>query len=370
MKTSRILLYFFYPDHTDWIALDDAGNAAKHPFPSDSQVIAIIPSEDVVLTHAVLPKLTKSRLMQALPFALEDKLIDDIQDLHFAIGPIQANGRIPVAVISHKKMIAWAERFAEMQIAPSMMVPDIFLLPYAESTWHINICGAKSLVRLSEWEGFGCETENLSTYLQLQRHEMASQEVIKEEKTELSDIQLLKNARLTSSINLLQGAFHSKPQASRTKKIASIAAIAAASTLVLVFLSHLGSFFILRYQEKNLSTEINKIYLRNFPAATTITAPRERMQKKWRKVSGQADQSSFLMALVAVGNALKLSPGISIQHLEFRDRSMTLETSAAAFENLDQFTVQLTKQGLKAKQENATAVGARVKASVLIQIGT
>ena len=58
----------------------------------DKEVIVVVPARDVLLISAQLPKMNRSRLLQALPFALEEQLIDDVEDLHFAAGVEQANG--------------------------------------------------------------------------------------------------------------------------------------------------------------------------------------------------------------------------------------------------------------------------------------
>ena len=56
--------------HDEWVALDKNSQ--------DAETIAIVPAQDVLLTTAELPKLSRQRLMLALPFALEEQLIDDV----------------------------------------------------------------------------------------------------------------------------------------------------------------------------------------------------------------------------------------------------------------------------------------------------
>jgi len=49
------------------------------------RVLLIIPNEDVVLTSVKIPSKNKKQLLQAIPFALEENLAEDIEDLHFSI---------------------------------------------------------------------------------------------------------------------------------------------------------------------------------------------------------------------------------------------------------------------------------------------
>lgn len=50
------------------------------------EIIILVPAEDVLLTIVQLPDMSKTRLLEALPFALEDQLIADIDTLHIAHG--------------------------------------------------------------------------------------------------------------------------------------------------------------------------------------------------------------------------------------------------------------------------------------------
>ena len=48
--------------------------------------IVIVPSEDVLVTTVTLPKMNRSRLLQAIPYALEEQVIEDVDTMHFAAG--------------------------------------------------------------------------------------------------------------------------------------------------------------------------------------------------------------------------------------------------------------------------------------------
>lgn len=69
----------------------------------DSRVIVLIPSVDVLLTTVLLPKISHSRLIQAIPYALEETLLEDVEQLHFAVGDYPIHGAWPVAIMARKK---------------------------------------------------------------------------------------------------------------------------------------------------------------------------------------------------------------------------------------------------------------------------
>src|ERR1700733_1994273 len=50
----------------------------------DCYVIVLVPASDTVLLNVSLPPLNKQRLVQALPFAIEEYLLDDCERVHIA----------------------------------------------------------------------------------------------------------------------------------------------------------------------------------------------------------------------------------------------------------------------------------------------
>ena len=100
-----------------WIAVDDAGTRRTPPVMGpleealkdvgNRDVIALVPAGQTSTLSCDLPA-KGARLRAALPFALEEQVADEIENLHFAPGARRAGGDLPVAVVGHEKMIAWA----------------------------------------------------------------------------------------------------------------------------------------------------------------------------------------------------------------------------------------------------------------------
>src|SRR6267142_6525627 len=83
-----------------WLAMDTLGNRIGRvqqglPTPEQARgrrLVAIVPGEHVVLSRTDIPSRSVQKVLQAAPFTLEDKLVDDVGALHFAAGPREANG--------------------------------------------------------------------------------------------------------------------------------------------------------------------------------------------------------------------------------------------------------------------------------------
>ena len=70
------------------------------PLAVGRRVAVLVPAADVVSLDADLPVGTGPKLLQAIPYALEEQLADSVDDLHFAVGTRRDDGKTPVAVVT------------------------------------------------------------------------------------------------------------------------------------------------------------------------------------------------------------------------------------------------------------------------------
>src|SRR5258707_6215766 len=65
------------------------------------RVCVLVPGADVLLAEPEVPVKAGAKLQQLLPYALEEQLADDIDDLHFAVGKRAGDSaRAPVGVVA------------------------------------------------------------------------------------------------------------------------------------------------------------------------------------------------------------------------------------------------------------------------------
>src|ERR1700753_1022395 len=107
------------PEHpATWLTVDPQGNPTGPPQSGPlslaapralgRRVCALVPGTDVMLAEPEVPTKAGTKLSQVVPFALEEQLADDIDDLHFAIGKrVGDSQRTPVAVIRRTLMDDW-----------------------------------------------------------------------------------------------------------------------------------------------------------------------------------------------------------------------------------------------------------------------
>ena len=72
------------------------------------RVVLLLPATDVSLAEPELPVRGGARILQAVPFALEEQLATDVEALHFAVGTREAGAAgTPVAVVSRVLLDRW-----------------------------------------------------------------------------------------------------------------------------------------------------------------------------------------------------------------------------------------------------------------------
>lgn len=389
------------PFDTSWIELDETGQILQthiHGNLADagmiaktSEVIVAAPAQDVLLTTTELPKLNRQRLMAALPYSLEEQLADDVTQLHFAPADYQPDQPLAVAVVAQQKMNAWIKHLTDAGITPNSIIPATLTLPYVENNWQTSVDNNTAAVRTGKYSGFACDHDNLSAMLSLKLNETENKpecihihnsslqplnlntskvtinEIRIAEKPFLED--LAQTIKRNDSINLLQGVYRPKIKTSQTKMIWVSAACLAIAWFVISMFNNFISLTLLHHENNRLEQAINKIYFKEFPNASSVTAPRDRIEAKLRQITSQAARNAFFNLLSLVGKNLSQSPAIHLQSLEFNENQLNLSVTTDSFNKLDAFTQALTHQGLRVTQKNAAISDKQVKANLFIQAG-
>ncbi len=128
----------------------------------DGPATMLVPTEQVLLLAVDLPLASRAKRLEALPFAIEDRIADSPEAVHLAIGAEIAPKRYLVAVVRHEVMAAWADRADASGLGNAAMVPDALALPVpAEGAWAVDLDGNRAVVRAGDGTGFACAASML-----------------------------------------------------------------------------------------------------------------------------------------------------------------------------------------------------------------
>ena len=136
------------------IALEEAASAGH------GDVVAV-PTEQVLMLPVDLPLPTARKRLEALPFAIEDRIADPLEAVHVALGAEIAPRRYLAAVVRHGAMRDWIAAVEASDAPAAALVPDALLLPVPAIGWSIGISDERALVRDADGTGFAIARSQL-----------------------------------------------------------------------------------------------------------------------------------------------------------------------------------------------------------------
>lgn len=295
------------------------------------EIIVLVPAEEVLLLKVAMPVMPRAKLLQALPFALEDQIIADLDTQHAVPADEIIDGKVTAAVVAHAKMQLWLDQLKSWGVQADRLLPVSALLPEEDKTWEAVV-------------------QQVSSAADYHVAELAHELVY------------------DKGPNLLQGRYAPKKNRfKKTKKSAALIGALAAVWLVLLLAYPVVSYFILQQRVNAIQTQIAAIYHRQFPNASSVVAPKLRMEEKLHQITSQLGSNKFLLLSAYVGKGMQAAQGVTLKRLQFQGNRLTLEVSADSVAGFSAFTAYLSGQGLSVKQQNANIAGTRVSAIVEVE---
>ncbi len=336
------------------------------------QIILLLPGTETLLLTAQLPKGTSRQIAHALPFAVEEQLAEEVEQLYFVPGPRGPDGNTPVAAVRREWLHKVLQILEEAGIQPSWAIPEPLLLPWEEGSWSFLDEGDRVVLRYGEYGGMTVEREMLPVILPRLLHEQVAGEPprmriwARREAEGLSEYLAsldLEVDQLFSMENGLQ-VFRPLPQkrplldllrvvrretGERSKHTGTwrLAAALAFSTLLL----HLGvssyQFWQLNQEQELLRGKIQSVFQEAFPEVKRVVDPlvqAEQLLQKRRSARGLGDDA-FLDMLYQLGDAIKHQRTLKLTGVEFRDGLMQVQMKGDSISRIENLKQRLEKEG-------------------------
>jgi type II secretion system protein L len=135
------------------------------PLTAGQQVVVLIPSRDVLLSQTSINAQNQKQLKQALPYALEDGLIQDLETQHIAWQVQAQSSQVNVAVIAQARLREWRAACLARQIRPYAILPDVFALPWTQAGVTLWQQGDSIWLRTGELSGYAATPSSLALML-------------------------------------------------------------------------------------------------------------------------------------------------------------------------------------------------------------
>jgi general secretion pathway protein L len=400
-------------EDTEWLTLDETG--APTPTPQrgsltlaaavwrSGRIVVLAPATQILLAEPELPPGSGPKLARAVPFALEEQLTQDVDQLSFAIGRRRSTGGTPVAVVSRSVLQGWLAQLSAAGLDTQAIYADISVMPenpgqtvlwLEEDRLSVRRPGALPFaVELSPVKDAlviaGVIADPLAASEEPKPKESAILYVTREDWSRVQaefdelleefasiKVQLLPDGPLpwlargmdaAGAVNLLQGEFSRTADYSVRWRQWRLAAALAAALLVVHVAAQALQIRHAKRESAALDGEISQVFSASMPG-DVLNDPRRQMQSRLEKIrkSGAGPQY-FLRTLQTLSGALAATPKTSISALSYRDDSLDMTLDAPSLAELSQLTQFVGKEGLTAEIQSSNPVAAGVEAHLHVR---
>jgi general secretion pathway protein L len=374
-----------------WLTVDPRGNPSGPPQSGPlslaapravgRRVCVLVPGTDVLLTEPEVPMKAGTKLQQVVPFALEEQLADDIDDLHFAMGKrVADSSRMPVAVITRALMDEWLTSLRSNGLEPESLYTESDLLPQNPGQAVALMEEDVIIVRPPLGSPVTLPVEALGEALEIalqgaaeqgatggrglilytgaaEWHQQSAKIEALRERFDGIKIQLLSAGPLAlfgqqlptaAPINLLQGSYAPAKTSTVGWQAWKVAAILLACLLGLHLAGKTAELSALKRSEKSLDTSIGDTYRMAMPGQPKPLDPRRQMEMRLAAAQNGGGQEGLLPALQALVDSRTVAPGTSVKALSFRQGIVDMKLSGKDATTLDRLSQSLNSHGWKA----------------------
>jgi general secretion pathway protein L len=317
---------------------------------SAEEIVVWTPASETLLLRARLPTRSAAKIAQALPFALEDQLIEPPETLHFAFTQ-EPDGGLAVAVTRKERMERWLAALAAAGLAPARLAPVTLSLPLAERAWTLAFSDGEVVLRSGLHAGFGGPRESqppgwLHTAIAEARAESNAPErlLLLGAPGELDSaawhaalglpLETLAPSGVpvpAARLDLLQQRYTPRGRGAALQRAYLPAAALLAASLALTLVVDAVEWGRAAYGARAAEEEMRALLMKSFPETRVILDPAEQIRRGLQDLgasSGAAGPGDMLFLLARVAPAFESESRLRVQGIEYSDKTLKIRMVA------------------------------------------
>lgn len=318
--------------------------------------VVFVPGAEVRLTQVRVPARQPAKVLQAAPFMLEDQFAEDVETLHFALGPRRPDGSFPIAAASHEHMKAWLAPFRARQILPDLLVPETLALPWEnEGPWSVLAEPDHLTARTGAFAGFSCVPEDFELFLQLAEegkpHPLrvlvgrGSQEDYTRLQRPLELLPgfshpleaMIRHLQPALAINLLQGGYSQRESLERLWRPWRFAAGLAAAAFVFGIVLNTAEGLRYSHTASRQKASNEQRFNQLFPGQRVLSIGLStQVEQEAQLLRGGGGQGNLFLLLQQAADSLTATPGLTLNSMEYREGALYLELDGKDLQTLEQ----------------------------------
>src|SRR5438309_5085448 len=315
------------------------------------EIIVWTPAAETLFLRARLPTRSTAKIVQALPFALEEQLIDPPERLHFAFAH-EADGALAVAVTRRERMESWLGALAAAGLAPTHLAPVTLSVPLADRAWTLAFVDGEIVLRSGARAGLGGPAERrppawLHAALAEARTEASAPEriLLVDAPADLDSaawrealglpLEPMRPADASvqpAPFDLLQQHYAPRARLAALKRAYIPAAALFAGWLFATLALDAIEWVRLSRAANAAEEEMRALLVKSFPETRAILDPAEQMRRGLEDLgagSGIAAPGDMLFLLARAAPVVERESRVRVQSIEYSGRSLLIRVAAS-----------------------------------------
>ena len=357
----------------------------------DFEISVILLNTWAIATSLMVPGKNASQIERALPFAVEEFVSSEVEELHIAKGRMKSGDLLTCHLIDSVIIRRVLDLLNESNISPTRLILESELVPHQNHTASVFNQGGTSLVK-TDHHAIKVHRNNLTKAINSLKNDFEDINLLNSELTdlEISELEepivfaknqknydenwfaLISDFNVKESIDLLQGKFQREKSSNslnnESTTLLKVASVAFA-TISLFFIAE-GFWSQIRandYEEKAFS-----IYQSMFPNESlpvTTNALLRRVNSKLNRKTEDDLSPTFLDRVDAVSKSLPENSSLLTMSYSDESRELILIALLKGYDALDEFKNRLAAYKLNMDTSSAEEQGDLVRARIRIRPG-
>lgn len=334
------------------------------------RVIMVVPGTDVTLHRVTLPARTETQARTALPYALEDEVAGDVNDLHMALGPAGDGQTRLAAVVARTRMEDWRRMLIDLGLEADVMVPDYLAIPAPAEEAQTLALEGRTVVTLGPRGGFAVEAELLPAVLRPAMERVglaAARNLTLDEGAFL----LAVHARLRDGapLNLLQGGFG--PRRRWLFDFTFWRNAAALLALVLVGYGLLLGSEAWRMESRAdaLEARAEALFRETFPEVRRVVNPAVQMRTRLNGLRS-ASSDHFLRLTTVLFRSLQSADQARLEALRFDQArgELVADVSYGSYRDMEIIKAAVERQNARLEEGAARQMDGRTMGEIMVRL--
>jgi general secretion pathway protein L len=397
-------------DQATWALCNDAGEltsrinsgslADLHELSQKHLSVVLLDSQCLHINELQLPTQNLQKMLKAVPYAIEEFIADDIENIHFVVSKQKSSNATSVVGINKTTLQIIIDKFQAADIFIDKIIPDALCLAANDQQWAVLNYHNQSYLQTGQLNGmifpedalayaitnklddetttkpekllFFCESEN-ATALDLDAANINDDDIesISIVYNTHPLVVFCGNYKQALTLNLLQHDFKIKSKSFGYWQQWRLAAALTAVWLVLHLSVTAFQYSQVKAENIVVKNKIEKIYKTAFPKSRKINNPRRQMEQKLKTLkSASGNTSNGLLFLLekSFSGLDQETKDITFQSITYRNNRMDIGLDSKNLQAIENLNKKInTNNTVKAEISSSSSEKDKVKGNIRIE---